>query len=186
MLDKMATKRQLGGNLKANLRPKRAWGHPRTRNARSRLSSAKCLLQKEASGTLTPRAGLTAAAGFSPQRGSPGGGLSATYCPPNEKPCVYEFPAAYGVHRKICFSFGFRRLLAIALLVNKIAEGRPRYPKIAPRWHQDGSKMRPEGLLGASWGRLWASWGPLGSLLGASWRHLGASAGVILTKVKIS
>ena len=164
MLDKMATKRQLGGNLaevEPPKRPKRARTHPRTRNARSHLSSAKCLLQKEASGNLTQRAGLKAAAGFSPQSGSPGGGLSATYCPPNEKPCEYELPAAYGVHRKICFSFGFCRFLAIALLVNKIAKGRPRYPKIAPRWRQDGSKMRPEGLLGASWG-------PLGGLLGAS------------------
>ena len=62
-----------------------------------------------------------------------------------------------------------------------------------PIWRQDGSKMRLEGLLGASrsslgasWERLGASWGPLGDLLGASWRHLGPSAGVVFTKAKIS
>ena len=37
---------------------------------------------------------LRAAAGFSPQSGSPGGGLTATYCTPNDKPCVYELSAA--------------------------------------------------------------------------------------------
>ena len=61
-----------------------------------------------------------------------------------------------------------------------------------PRWRQDDSKMRLEGIfgasrgsLGASWERLGASWGPLGDLLGASWRHLGASAGVMFRKAKI-
>ena len=84
------------------------------------------------------------------------------------------------------------KCLARALLLSKIAEDVRSYPKMGPRWRQDGSKMRPEGLLGVSWGALGASWGrpgvswrPLGGLLGASWGLLGASAGVVLTKAKI-
>ena len=54
--------------------------------------------------------------------------------------------------------------------LSRIAEDRPRCPKMAPRWCQDGSKMLPEGVLGVSWGALGASWGRLG----ASWGPLGA------------
>ena len=71
---KMATKRQLGGNLghlKANLRPNMARNKPGPRNARSHLSSAKAYC-KEASGNLTQRAGLKAAAGFIASRIPPG------------------------------------------------------------------------------------------------------------------
>ena len=60
--------------------------------------------------------------------------------------------------------------LAMALLLRKIAKDVPSGPEIAPRWSQDGSKMRPEGLLGPSWGPLGASWGALG----ASWGPLGS------------
>ena len=35
--------------------------------------------------------------GFSPQSGSPGGGLTATYRTPYEEPCAYELSAAEGV-----------------------------------------------------------------------------------------
>ena len=53
--------------------------------------------------------------------------------------------------------------------LSRIAEDRPRCPKMAPRWPQDGSKMRPEGLLGPLGGLL----GLLGGLLGGSWEPLG-------------
>ena len=48
-------------------------------------------LRNEASGNLTQLAALKAAAGFSPQCGSPGGGLTATYCTPN----AMTFPKFY-------------------------------------------------------------------------------------------
>ena len=50
---------------------------------------------------------LRAAAGFSPQSGSPGGGLKATYRTPYEEPCAYELSAAEGVLLSSLFSHGF-------------------------------------------------------------------------------
>ena len=65
--------------------------------------------------------------------------------------------------------------------LSRIAEDRPRCPKMAPRWRQEGSKMLPEGVLGVSWGALGASWGRLGAswgLLGGSWEPLGGILGL--------
>ena len=45
--------------------------------------------------------------GFSPQSGSPGGGLTATYRTPYEEPCAYELSAAEGVFLNSVFSYGF-------------------------------------------------------------------------------
>ena len=65
--------------------------------------------------------------------------------------------------------------------LSRIAEDRPRCPKMAARWSQDGSKMLPEGVLGVSWGALGASWGRLGAswgVLGGSWEPLGGIWGL--------
>ena len=51
-------------------------------------SEAGSLRKSNTAGRLKP------AAGFSPQSGSPGGGLTATYRTPYEKPCGYEVSAA--------------------------------------------------------------------------------------------
>ena len=97
MPEKMASKRQLGGNLghlKANLRPKRGQDAIRVmdpggmREALFSSAGIGNIIKPCPSGrNLTQRAGLKAAAGFSPQSGSPGGGLTATYRTPYEKPC---------------------------------------------------------------------------------------------------
>ena len=58
-------------------------------------------------GNLTQLAALKAAAGFSPQSGSPGGGLTATYRTPYEEPCAYELSAFEGVFLNSVFSYGF-------------------------------------------------------------------------------
>ena len=54
-------------------------------------SEAGSLRKSDTAGRLKP------AAGFSPQSGSPGGGLTATYRTPYEEPCAYELSAAEGV-----------------------------------------------------------------------------------------
>ena len=71
------------------------------------------------------------------------------------------------------------------VLMSNIAEGRPRWPKMAPRWLQGGLLGPLRRLLGASWGPLGVSWGPLGRLLRASWGHSGASGGVVFSNAKI-
>ena len=87
---KMASKRQLGGNLgqlKANLRPKRgqeAIGvmvHVGMREAIFSSAGIGIIIKPCPSGrNPTQRAGLKAAAGFKPAERGPGGGLTATYC----------------------------------------------------------------------------------------------------------
>ena len=64
-------------------------------------SEAGSLRKSDTAGRLKP------AAGFSPQSGSPGGGLTATYRTPYEEPCAYELSAAEGVLLNSLFSHGF-------------------------------------------------------------------------------
>ena len=90
MSNKMATKRQLGGNLghlKANLRPTRGQDeigvmvHVGMREAIFSSAGIGIIIKPCPSGrNLTQRAGLKAAAGFKPAERGPGGGLTATYC----------------------------------------------------------------------------------------------------------
>ena len=99
---------------------------------------------------------LRAAAGFSPQSGSPGGGLTATYCTQLGMMRNTTSPT-----RNISF-----------------------YVEDEASCDVLGTSLEPLGsLLAASWGSLGASLGPLGALLGLlgevpgrSWEHLGRSS----------
>ena len=63
-----------------------AQGYLARRDVRSRLKASMRIRSKNVpSRSPTQLAATRAAAGFSPQSGSPGGGLTATYCTPNAR-----------------------------------------------------------------------------------------------------